>query len=315
MISVIIPTHNRRELLARAIGSVRRQTAEDLEIIVISDGSTDDTEDYLRSLREEEPRLSYTVCGKPQGANHARNLGILKAQGEYLAFLDDDDEWLPDKLERQRDLLEQNPSVGLVYTHIDVVDRDGGSLWVNRCMTEGDCLREALFGGFIYTTSSVMLRKTTAMAAGLFDESLPAMQDMDMWIRCCRLTRVAVVPEVLTRYYIYAYAGNGPQREQIGSKTERYLEAVSRMEEKYQELYAGLTPKENRERKSIVMAGLSGRAARNHERKPMRYCAGQALKNRFTAEMLKAYCWSYLPGEAAFIGFRALRRLRREQHS
>lgn len=301
MISVIIPTHNRRELLARAVGSVRRQTVKDLEIIVVSDGSSDDTAEYLQSLSREESRLSFYIYEESRGANYARNLGIKKAEGEYLAFLDDDDEWIPEKLELQQRILDSDASAGLVYTHIDVVDRNAVCLWVNRCMVEGDALREALFGGFIFTTSSVMLRKSVAEKAGLFDESLPAMQDLDMWIRCCQITKVRVVPEVLTRYYIYSFAENGSGRDQIGNSTQRYLEAVRQMEMKYEPLYRRLTAEENRERKSIIMAGLSDRAKRNHEKKLMRFCAEEALKNRLSRHMMINYLISFLPGESAFI--------------
>lgn len=97
-VSVIIPTHNRSDRMIRAVDSVRKQTYKNLEIVIVNDASVDDTEEVVRKIDDE--RIVYLKIEKSQGANHARNVGVSHSTGEYLAFLDDDDEWFDEKIEK-----------------------------------------------------------------------------------------------------------------------------------------------------------------------------------------------------------------------
>ena len=115
-ISVIIPTHNRVDLLGRAIRSVQNQTYKNIEIIIVSDGSTDGTDEFVNKLKYTDNRIQFYEYKPSKGSNVARNLGIEKSKGEYIAFLDDDDEWLPTKLEKQLEVFQKDYRIGLVYT-------------------------------------------------------------------------------------------------------------------------------------------------------------------------------------------------------
>ena len=116
-VSVIIPTYNRAKLLPRAIKSVLNQTFKDFEVIIVDDGSTDNTEEVINEFQKHNKRIKYIRHEKNKGAAAARNTGIKIAQGEYIAFQDSDDEWLPNKLEKQMEIFESAPAeIGVVYT-------------------------------------------------------------------------------------------------------------------------------------------------------------------------------------------------------
>lgn len=116
-ISVIIPTYNRNELVLDAIDSVLEQTFQDFEIIIVDDGSTDNTQKHIESHQKKDERIKY-VYQKNQGVSIARNTGLKAATGLYIAFLDSDDRFLPDKLQQQASILDNNREIGLVYGKI-----------------------------------------------------------------------------------------------------------------------------------------------------------------------------------------------------
>lgn len=237
MVSVIIPTHNRCDLLPRAIKSAQNQTYTDMEIIVVSDGSTDGTDDFMERFKCDE-RVRYISYHPGQGGNYARNTGINAAKGEYIAFLDDDDEWLPTKVEKQLALMEADDDVGLVYTGTYSIYVDDNIEFDSCSMLHGDMSKRILFDNSVGSTTTVMLRKNVLEKSGLFDESLSAMQDYDLWVRVCQVCRVGVVPEPLVNYYNYNTSG------QITLNFEKYEKAYDILNNKYRELYKKLTPRE-----------------------------------------------------------------------
>ena len=125
-ISVIIPTHNRADILPRAIRSIQNQTRPVDEIIVVSDGSTDNTEEVVKELAEKDSRIRLIAYHPGHNGNYARNKGLEAASGEFIAFLDDDDEWLPRKTELQMAFFEKEPEVGLVYSSQNCIYTDSG---------------------------------------------------------------------------------------------------------------------------------------------------------------------------------------------
>lgn len=200
-VSVIIPTHNRAEMLGRAIRSVMAQTwQEDLEIIVVSDGSTDDTEDVVQGFND--PRILLLKHKKSRGASAARNTGMRVARGTYIAFLDDDDEWTPDKLEVQIPILEKaNSRVGLVYGWIEYYQED--NTIERRCPTlKGDIFEEMLDKQAITNSSAIMIRREVLDVVKGFDESLPRGNDGDFIRRISKHFEVDFVPLVLARVYV-----------------------------------------------------------------------------------------------------------------
>ena len=196
-ISVIIPTYNRAGLLGRALASVLSQTFAPAEVIVVDDGSTDHTEDIVR---DKFPQVVY-IRQPQQGVSRARNLGIQQAQGEWLSFLDSDDEWLPHKLEFQRHALQQNQGYRLCHTD---------EIWIRRGKRVNPMKKHTKHGGAIFqhclprcviSPSSVMIHRAVFDSVGCFDESLPACEDYDLWLRICALYDVLYVPEKLLLKY------------------------------------------------------------------------------------------------------------------
>lgn len=177
-ISVIIPTYNRKELLPRAIVSVFNQTFRDFEIIVVDDASSDGTMDVLR--RFHDARLHYIRQKENRGHAAAVNKGIKASKGEFIAQLDDDDEYLPEKLQRQLEVLEASgPDIGLVYTGVLIVDQDGKTIGQKRpSESYWDGLWHRDFIG-----STALVRKECFEKVGDYDENLHFYEDKDMWLR------------------------------------------------------------------------------------------------------------------------------------
>jgi glycosyltransferase involved in cell wall biosynthesis len=184
-VSIIIPTYNRAQLIGRSIHSVLNQTYQDFEIIVVDDGSTDNTAEVIKKFQEKEKRIRYIKQARNKGAAAARNTGIKNAKGEFIAFQDSDDEWLPGKLEKQMNVFENaSPEVGIVYTGFWRIENDKKTYipfsWVKQ--KEGNIHKELLKGNFV-TTQSIVVRKKCFEKAGMFDENLPRLQDWELVIR------------------------------------------------------------------------------------------------------------------------------------
>jgi glycosyltransferase involved in cell wall biosynthesis len=196
-ISVIIPTYNRANLLIRAIQSVLEQTMPAQEIIVIDDGSNDDTAAVMAQMF---PQCCY-IHQPNKGVSAARNKGIATAQGEWLAFLDSDDEWLPGKLAAQRDLLQQNPNYKICHTN---------EIWIRNGKRVNQMKKHTKSGGYIFlnclplcviSPSSVIIHRSLFKEIGVFDEQLPACEDYDIWLRICATNPVAFVEQPLIKKY------------------------------------------------------------------------------------------------------------------
>ncbi len=184
LVSVIIPTFNYGRYLSRAIESVLAQTYTNIEIIVVDDGSTDDTKEIVHKYND--PMISYIRHEHNYGLSIARNSGIKIAKGDYLAFLDSDDFWLPEKLHLQMEIFRDSPaSLGLVYTAADVFDECTGKISKMPAPSyRGQVLSSLLFenrlgGG----SSSVLIKRVCFDSVGVFDPSLMVYEDWDMWLR------------------------------------------------------------------------------------------------------------------------------------
>lgn len=180
-ISVIIPSYNRAHILERALSSVQAQTLAPVEIIVVDDGSTDNTASFMQ---QQFPGCRY-IHQENQGVSSARNHGIRAAKGEWLAFLDSDDEWLPGKLAAQKEALEAAPEMKICHTE---------EIWIRNGRRVNPMKKHAKIGGHIFrhclplcaiSPSSVVIHHSIFKEAGLFDESLPACEDYDLWLRIC----------------------------------------------------------------------------------------------------------------------------------
>lgn len=189
-VSVIIPTHNRASLVCQAIDSVLAQTYKDFEIIVVDDGSIDNTRDVLSGYSD---RITY-IYQEQAGAGAARNAGIRASRKcELLAFLDSDDLWSPTKLACQVTLLDKQPDVNVVYVSVLRIDPEGTQVWDEYQATrQGEIFMDLLlWGGFSHhfmcvQLSAVMMRSQVIDKVGLFDDTLPTFEDVDFMIRVAK---------------------------------------------------------------------------------------------------------------------------------
>lgn len=198
VVSVIMPAWNAAGTIVEAIESVLQQSFSDLELIVVDDGSTDDTADQVRSMHD--PRLALLSIPH-SGVGAARNRGVAAACGDYISFLDADDIWLPDKLEVQVELLEAQPAAGAVYGFVDKIDADGTARRpIFRQVAEGWILETLLVWNLIANGSNLLVRRHAFEQVGGFDESLEAAEDWDLSIRLARVCEFVCVPRTLVLY-------------------------------------------------------------------------------------------------------------------
>lgn len=196
MISVIIPTYNCAPYLEECLESVFRQTRTDFEVIVVDDGSTDHT---AQVLSKWEGRVRCIVQSNA-GVAAARNAGISQANGEFIAFLDADDLWEPDKLRLQMQVLEARPEAGLVCSDFAIAEADGRltlSYFARATGYETGKVFARLVRDCFVFTSTVVMRRSVLDRAGEFDTSISYCDDYNLWLRAAHLAEVAVVPSVL----------------------------------------------------------------------------------------------------------------------
>ncbi len=214
-ISVIIPTFNRSAVLERAIRSVLAQRNADFEVLVADDGSTDGTEDFIR---RQFPQVHYLGWKKQQGPSYARNRGVEAAKGRWLAFLDSDDEWKTGKLRAQLDFLAQNPAYRIAQTE---------EIWIRNGVRVNPMKKHKKYGGEIFekclplcviSPSAVMLEKMLFEEAGGFDESLPACEDYDLWLRVAAKYPVGLIDKALA----IKYGGHPDQRSHEFPAMDRF---------------------------------------------------------------------------------------------
>jgi glycosyltransferase involved in cell wall biosynthesis len=182
LVSIVIPTYNRAHLLSRAIKSVLNQTYSNFELMVVDDCSTDDTENVVTSFHDD--RIQYIRHEKNRGAPAARNTGIVAAKGEYIAFQDSDDEWLPTKLEKQVVAFNSAPTdLGVVYTSFWLIDQSKKTVVPSSYVkkTEGNIHDTLLEMNFISTPTAVV-RKECFEKVGMF-ANIPRFQDWELWLR------------------------------------------------------------------------------------------------------------------------------------
>jgi len=230
LVSVIIPTYNSAKYLPHTIQSVLNQTYAPVEIIVVNDGSKDNTKEVIQPYQDQ---ILY-FHRKNAGVSRARNFGISQAHGRYIAFLDSDDLWHRDKLIKQVDILEKYPECGLVCTDYAVFRNDhilSPSEKINRNFPNVYNLINLLQQNFIMCSSVVVSRKAIN-TVGVFDESLPYSEDYDLWLRIATQFKIHLIDEVLAQYRIvdksFTRRTNEEQRRFWHFKVmERVIEAAN----------------------------------------------------------------------------------------
>lgn len=198
LVSVIIPTYNRSLMLKRAVDSVLRQTYTNLECIVVDDASTDNTQSVLEHCVTADQRVRVFRNNSNLHASASRNIGIRNSKGEFIAFLDDDDEWLPQKLEKQLTLFRQSPAeIGLIYCWMDYMKADGQVLREHHPTLRGNIYKEVLVRNRIGGTPTWLIRAEAVKRCGPWNEELKIQNDDEYVLRLSRVCHVDCVPEVL----------------------------------------------------------------------------------------------------------------------
>jgi glycosyltransferase involved in cell wall biosynthesis len=196
-VSVIIPTHNRAEFLSAAVTSVLHQTFQDFDIWIIDDASQDATQEVIAGFTD--PRIHCIQNPSSQGDAGARNVGIRNSTGAYIAFLDDDDTWAPEKLQLQVKMLEASPAhVGGVCTGHYALDSASKNIVGVSHPTQNDLAK----ANFIMT-SSLLVRRACFTQYGVFDEQMPTSSDYDMWIRIAQGFSFTMLTMPLVTYALH----------------------------------------------------------------------------------------------------------------
>jgi len=192
-VSIIIPTYNRQQFLNEALDSVLSQSFQDFELIVVDDGSTDETATMLDNYRS---RIIY-LKQENSGPSAARNAGIKRAGGTYLAFLDADDLWLKHKLRTQMDIVNANPEIRICYTD---------EIWIRNGVRVNQKKLHQKYSGWIFqkclplciiSPSSVLIHRHVFEQVGLFDETLPVCEDYDLWLRASAVYPITFIAQPL----------------------------------------------------------------------------------------------------------------------
>jgi glycosyltransferase involved in cell wall biosynthesis len=215
LVSVVLPVHDGERFLAEAVDSILGQTLGDLELVVVDDGSTDATRSILAGY--DDPRLR-VVAQPHRGLVAALGAGIAESGAAYLARMDVDDVSEPLRLERQLELLERHPRVGMAATWVAVVDEEGRELRRHVLPPEHDDLVRRLLLRNPFQHGSVLIRRAALDAAGGYRDDYGANEDYDLWRRLARSCELACVPEVLYRYRVHAGAVTQTDQERIARR-------------------------------------------------------------------------------------------------
>lgn len=322
LISVIIPVYNCVEYLPKALASVLEQDGVTVEVILV-DSSADDSCAILS--RQSDPRVRY-VYQEPRGVSAARNLGIQHAQGEYIAFQDADDEWLPEKLRMQLSALQRYPSAGLVFVDT-MMFRDGIVIQetMNRNMLSDWCrshtsdLPGCYYGGLYeqlvirdcMNTSSVLVRRKVLEEHGIFDENFKVGEDYDLWLRIARNHPMIFIDRVLCKYRVREGGLSGGEEV----RGLRWLDAHIAVREKHRQL--NWVPAEHIGLMNEILSRRCGEAGRNYFdrnrfREARRHFRMGLRARPFDVKTWLYWCCSFMP-EQVVAAIRSIRHASKEK--
>lgn len=230
LVSVVIATYNMGRYLPEAVASVFGQTYSPLEIIVVDDGSTDDTANIV-AYWEKDARFRY-IRQKNMGQQRAKNRGIAEAAGDYIAFLDADDRWKPDKLQRQIPLFGGDQAIGVVYSDAVFIDERGNETGRRDIRHPQGRVTEALLHDNFVSFGSAVVSKQALDRCGAFDESLPMSIDYDLWLRISTEFEFRYVDDALLEYRIWP----GQMSHKMLTRTDCILRILDKFEHTHAEL-------------------------------------------------------------------------------
>jgi glycosyltransferase involved in cell wall biosynthesis len=248
LVSAIIITHNRIDLVQKAILSVKNQTYPSIELVVVDDASDDRTKEVLSKIADEVGfRYIYISKVESKGGNHARNVGIMASRGLYIALLDDDDEWIPEKIDKQIMYLKSNPDYGAVTcSRIMEYNFKGKKKQRVSDRLKGD-LKAKIWSRTAFNTSEVMIRRDCFDKVGMFDEQLHFWQEYEFSIRLCQITPIGLIPEHLVLYRIVRKDKNRLTNNLVG-----WEEAVKYVDYKHRKLLDKVSPEIRMQHKAMI---------------------------------------------------------------
>lgn len=264
MISVIIPTFNREKTIERSVRSVLGQTYKNIEVIVVDDCSIDNTENVVNSI--DDSRLIYFKLDRNKGANYARNKGVKLSSGDYVAFQDSDDYWLPEKLEKQMNFLNKSGS-NIVFCSLT---EDGKEGKITKTLSEGRVNLDSLLIKNVISTQTLLGEKR-CFQEEKFDSEFPRFQDWEIALRLVSHYNVHYLDEVLVIQYI--------QDDSITQNPKKAIEAIQLMLKKHNKLYAN-----NKKSLAIMYQNLAAYSILN-DSSPYQYYI-KALKIKFSCNTL-----------------------------
>jgi glycosyltransferase involved in cell wall biosynthesis len=302
MVSVIIPVYNAEMYLRESIDSVLKQTFKNYEIIVVDDGSTDGTREIIH---QSYPMVRY-IFQSNGGPAKARNRGIAEAKGDFIAFQDADDIWLPTKLEKQVEYFRQHPDIDFTFTENSLFNSNGilkSEIGKRKRLMEGDIVRNIFWKSYV-ATPTVMVRKKVHQEIGGFDESLITAEDDNLWLRIAIRFKTGLIDEPLVLVRI---------NEKSLTRTEKNIfvgvrEHLNLIEKKYPELRQRLGNLINKKYSMIYFIHGLDYFLRN-EFQEARMQFQESLKyDKFNFKSLLYWLFSYLP----FTILNILRNVRRK---
>jgi glycosyltransferase involved in cell wall biosynthesis len=215
-VSVIIPSYNHEKYIAEAIQSILNQTYQDFEIIITDDGSKDNTVKIIKSFTDS--RIKLFCFSQNQGAAAAANQCIAESKGEFIALLNSDDAWVPEKLERQVNFLGTNLEIGAVFSYAQFIDENSNKItnplkikyidFIMENRTRFEWLNYFFYHGNCLCHPSILIRKECYNTIGVYDRRLAQLPDFDFWIRLCQKYEIYVMPQKLVNFRIRDHEAN-----------------------------------------------------------------------------------------------------------
>lgn len=271
-LSVIIPTHNRPHLVARAIKSVISQTLKPYEVIVVDDSDSKETKSLVEGHFDSSVR--YILNQSNEGASSSRNLGAEISTGDFIAFLDDDDKWLPEKLSKQLDLIRKN-GLDCCFSRLLIKYENCNLEYSTRASLPTEVTQSILLENFIGGTISSVIRRDLFLELGGFDTVFKAREEYDLWIRLIHSgAKIGIVEEPLAVAY-----RSLSQRARISANIDNYVSAIHRLNEKHDALV----------KKTLTQEQAVIRKSRQYE-----FLAAQAVSIGLRKVAFKWYFMSFL---------------------
>lgn len=253
LVSAIITTHNRSELLIKAINSVLNQSYGNIECIVVDDGSTDET----WNICKDNEKIIYLRIEpeNSKGGNHARNVGIQNAKGIYIAFLDDDDIWLETKIEKQVATFQLDKKTGVVFCGFIINDKSGNCLKkITPFIKHRENIKKKILYSIITVTSTLMIKRDLLDSIDGFDENLRFWQEYELTIRLAQITQFDYINE-----YLMAYLQDTSDKKRLTNKYDSWIKAVEYIRAKHNKLYDQLNWLELKQYSLLVVTDAAAR--------------------------------------------------------